>query len=209
MPPVTSKKQPREPIAAAPLRGGGGGRGQGGRGKGNGNGKSNGKGYDVASSSAPTSDRRDIVVGNEDRAAKVRKIKHGVQTHRSGDDRIARALLAPTRGAGGDRVQLRYLQVAEDVVTNALFPNEDVSETSEGQGISPQSSSLLSSVSSGKRGDDTESVLSVLTVQSVMLMVKKFSSLHLLCINFPDRFFFLESRKESRCASSRNDQIKK
>ena len=72
MPPVTSKKQPREPVAAAPLRGGGGG--QGGRGKGNGNGKSNGKGYDVASSSAPTSDRRDIFVGNEDRAAKVRKI---------------------------------------------------------------------------------------------------------------------------------------
>jgi len=197
MPPKQlQQNKPTKQQTSAPALAPGGGRSQGsGRGQGKGNGKGNGKGYNAEnpsseSSGVCTSDRRDIVVvANEDRAAKVRKIKHCIQSHRKGDDIIARALLAPTRGATGDRVQLRYLQVAEDVVTNAIFPHDDASESSEVQGMSSQASSLLSSsVSSGKRADDSEALLSILTVQSVMLMVNKFD-MHTYIYNVPDRYF--------------------
>ncbi len=191
MPPKQlQQNKPTKQQASAPALAPGGCRSQGsGRGQGKGNGKGNGKGYNAEnpsseSSGVSTSDRRDIVVvANEDLAAKVRKIKHCIQSHRKGDDIIARALLAPTRGAPGDRVKLRYLQVAEDVVTNAIFPHDDESESSEVQGMSSQASSLLSSISSGIRGEDSEALLSISTVQSVMLMVS-YVCLHTFYLQF-------------------------
>ena len=181
--PPKGKGNSKSAAAAAVVGGGGRGSGRGGKGKGEvktsivtkGNGKGNVIGSKAEhpsyeSNEVHTGARINTFAAGEDRAAKIRKMKHVVESHRKGDDRIVRAILAPARGVCGHRAQLRYLQVPERVVTDALFTRtDDGSDFEEGHGAS-QEPSLLRSLSSDEQGDDNEAILSMLTVHSLLLM---------------------------------------
>lgn len=118
-----------------------------------------------------------IVISGEDRASKIRKIKKIVSSNRNDDDAIARAMVAPVLGVFGERAQLRYLQVAENVAVNSLFTrisDDEDDGTQSAERMSAQASSLLTSHDSDEGEGKHEGVLALLAVHSVILMVSYF-----------------------------------
>ena len=95
---------------------------------------------------------------------------------------VSRAILSPLLAIQGKRSQLRYLQVAEKVASEALFTktsNDDAYDgenTGEAQSSSSsQATSLFSSISSTEEGNgngNEEAILSMPTVLTTILMVK-------------------------------------
>lgn len=136
----------------------------------------------VRSSGSSTSVGAEITVPGEDHARAIRNINGIVYDFGSLGNAVSRAMLSPVLAIQGKRSQLRYLQVAEKVASEALFTktsNDDAYDgenTGEAQSSSSsQATSLFSSISSTEEGNgngNEEAILSMQTVLTTILMVK-------------------------------------
>ena len=97
----------------------------------------------------------------------MRKITETISLHRPQNDLIARTLNAAASAIVGPRAQLRYLQCAENVAKNALFPG--IVGDDESDEISTRPSMFGHESYGEEQADVNEAVLSLLTVQSTML----------------------------------------
>ena len=170
-------------AAAAAVVGGGGGRGSGRGGKGKGEvkksivTKGNGKGNVIASSESNdvhTGGRINNFAAGEDRAAKIRKVKH-VESHRKGDDRIVRAILAPAVVCAVIELSSVIFRSQSELLLLHFLLGQMMAATLR-RDMAPLKNhrSLLRSLSSDEQGDDNEAILSMLTVHSLLLMVTNF-----------------------------------